>query len=117
ERGVKTNATLVFSPTQALMVAKAGATYVSPFVGRLDDISTSGMDLIRQIVTIYQNYGYDTEVLVASVRHPMHVVEAALMGADVVTMPYGVIAQLMKHPLTDIGLDKFIADFKKANKA
>ena len=117
ERGFKTNATLVFSPTQALMVAKAGATYVSPFVGRLDDISTSGMDLIRQIVTIYQNYGYDTEVLVASVRHPMHVVEAALIGADVVTMPYGVIAQLMKHPLTDIGLDKFIADFKKANKA
>ena len=117
EQGVKTNATLVFSPTQALMVAKAGATYCSPFVGRLDDISTSGMDLIRQIVTIYQNYGYDTEVLVASVRHPMHVVEAALIGADVVTMPYGVIAQLMKHPLTDIGLDKFIADFKKANKA
>lgn len=117
ERGLKTNATLVFSPTQALMVAKAGATYVSPFVGRLDDVSTSGMDLIRQIVTIYQNYGYDTEVLVASVRHPMHVVEAALIGADVVTMPYGVIAQLMKHPLTDIGLDKFMADFKKANKA
>lgn len=117
DKGVKTNATLVFSPTQALMVAKAGATYVSPFVGRLDDVSTSGMDLIRQIVTIYQNYGYDTEVLVASVRHPMHVVEAALIGADVVTMPYGVIAQLMKHPLTDIGLDKFIADFKKANKA
>jgi transaldolase len=116
-QGVKTNATLVFSPTQALMVAKAGATYCSPFVGRLDDISTSGMDLIRQIVTIYQNYGYETEVLVASVRHPMHVVEAALIGADVVTMPYGVIAQLMKHPLTDIGLDKFIADFKKANKA
>ena len=117
ERGVKTNATLVFSPTQALMVAKAGATYVSPFVGRLDDISTSGMDLIRQIVTIYQNYGYDTEVLVASVRHPMHVVEAAMIGADVVTMPFGVIAQLMKHPLTESGLDKFIADFKKANKS
>ena len=117
ERGVKTNATLVFSPTQALMVAKAGANYVSPFVGRLDDISTSGMDLIRQIVTIYQNYGYDTEVLVASVRHPMHVVEAAMIGADVVTMPFGVIAQLMKHPLTESGLDKFIADFKKANKS
>jgi transaldolase len=116
ERGVKTNATLVFSPTQALLVAKAGATFVSPFVGRLDDVSTNGMDLIRQIVTIYQNYGYDTEVLVASVRHPMHVVEAALIGADVVTMPFGVIAQLMKHPLTDIGLEKFIADFKKANK-
>jgi len=116
ERGIKTNATLVFSPTQALMVAKAGATYVSPFVGRLDDISTNGMDLIRQIVTIYQNYGYDTEVLVASVRHPLHVVEAALIGADVVTMPYSVIAQLMKHPLTDSGLERFLADFKKANK-
>jgi transaldolase len=116
DRGVKTNATLVFSPTQALMVAKAGATYVSPFVGRLDDISTNGMDLIRQIVKIYQNYGYDTEVLVASVRHPMHVVEAALIGAHVVTMPFPVIAQLMKHPLTDIGLEKFLADFKKANQ-
>lgn len=116
ERGIKTNATLVFSPTQALMVAKAGATFVSPFVGRLDDVSTNGMDLIREIVTIYQNYGYDTEVLVASVRHPMHVVEAALIGADVVTMPFGVIGQLMKHPLTDIGLEKFLADFKKANK-
>lgn len=115
DRGVKTNATLVFSPTQALMVAKAGATYVSPFVGRLDDVSTNGMDLIRQIVTIYQNYGYDTEVLVASVRHPMHVVEAALIGAHVVTMPFSVIGQLMKHPLTDIGLEKFLADFKKAN--
>lgn len=116
ERGIKTNATLVFSPTQALMVAKAGATYVSPFVGRLDDVATNGMDLIREIVTIYQNYGYDTEVLVASVRHPMHVVEAALIGAHVVTMPFGVIGQLMKHPLTDIGLEKFLADFKKANK-
>lgn len=114
-RGIKTNATLVFSPTQALMVAKAGATYVSPFVGRLDDVSTNGMDLIRQIVTIYQNYGYDTEVLVASVRHPIHVVEAAMIGADVVTMPFGVIGQLMKHPLTDIGLEKFLADYKKAN--
>ncbi len=114
-RGIKTNATLVFSPTQALMVAKAGATYVSPFVGRLDDVSTNGMDLIRQIVTIYQNYGYDTEVLVASVRHPMHVVEAAMIGAHVVTMPFGVIGQLMKHPLTDIGLEKFLADYKKAN--
>lgn len=116
DRGIKTNATLVFSPTQALMVAKAGATYVSPFVGRLDDVATNGMDLIRQIVTIYQNYGFDTEVLVASVRHPMHVVEAALIGADVVTMPYSVIGQLMKHPLTDIGLEKFLADFKKANQ-
>ncbi len=115
DRGVKTNATLVFSPTQALMVAKAGATFVSPFVGRLDDIATSGMDLIGQIVTIYKNYGYDTEVLVASVRHPMHVVEAAMIGADVVTMPFSVIGQLMKHPLTDIGLEKFLSDYKKAN--
>lgn len=116
DRGVKTNATLVFSPTQALMVAKAGATFVSPFVGRLDDIATNGMDLIGQIVMIYKNYGYDTEVLVASVRHPMHVVEAAMIGADVVTMPFSVIGQLMKHPLTDIGLEKFISDYKKAKQ-
>ncbi len=116
ERGVKTNATLVFSPTQALMVAKAGATFVSPFVGRLDDVATDGMNLISEIVTIYRNYGYETEVLVASVRHPMHVVEASLIGAHVVTMPFSVIGQLMKHPLTDIGLEKFLADFKKANK-
>ncbi len=98
------------------MVAKAGATFVSPFVGRLDDISTNGMDLIGQIVTMYKNYGYDTEVLVASVRHPMHVVEAAMIGADVVTMPFSVIGQLMKHPLTDIGLEKFLSDFKKAKQ-
>jgi transaldolase len=115
-RGVKTNATLVFTPSQALLVAKAGATYVSPFIGRLDDVSSDGMDVIDKIVTIYGNYGFATEVLVASVRHPMHVVEAALLGADVVTMPYNVIAQLIKHPLTDIGLEKFISDFKKANK-
>lgn len=115
-RGIMTNATLVFSPSQALLVAKAGATYVSPFIGRLDDISTHGMDLISSIVTIYGNYSYNTEVLVASVRHPMHVVEAALIGADVCTMPYGVIKSLIKHPLTDIGLEKFLADYKKANK-
>ena len=114
--GISTNATLVFSPSQALLVAKAGATYVSPFIGRLDDISQSGMDLIEQIVTIYRNYVFDTEVLVASVRHPMHVVESALIGADVVTMPYDVIAKLIKHPLTDIGLAKFLDDYKKANK-
>jgi transaldolase len=117
ERGIKTNATLIFSPLQALMVAKAGASFCSPFVGRLDDVATDGMKLIAEIVQIYQNYDYDTEVLVASVRHPMHVVQSALLGADVCTMPYGVLSQLMKHPLTDIGLEKFIADYKKANKA
>lgn len=115
-RDIKTNATLVFSPSQALLVAKAGASYVSPFIGRLDDISTQGMDLIEQIVTIYNNYVIETEVLVASVRHPLHVVDAALLGADVVTMPYKVIGQLIKHPLTDIGLEKFISDYKKAQK-
>jgi len=113
-RGIKTNATLVFSASQAILVAKAGAAYVSPFIGRLDDISSDGMDLIDKIVTIYRNYVFSTEVLVASVRHPMHVVEAGILGADVVTMPYKVIAQLIKHPLTDIGLEKFIADYKKA---
>jgi transaldolase len=116
DEGIRTNATLIFSPMQALMVAKAGASYCSPFVGRLDDISTDGMSLIAEIVQIYENYGYDTEVLVASVRHPMHVVQSALMGAHVCTMPYSVIAQLLKHPLTDIGLERFIADYKKANK-
>lgn len=117
EKGIKTNATLIFSPMQALMVAKAGASYCSPFVGRLDDVSTDGMRLIAEIVQIYQNYEYETEVLVASVRHPMHVVQAALIGADICTMPMSVISQLIKHPLTDIGLEKFIADYKKANKA
>jgi transaldolase len=116
EKSIMTNATLCFSPTQALLVAKAGATFVSPFVGRLDDISQAGMDLIGQIVTIYGNYGFDTEVLVASVRNPMHVVDAALMGADVATIPFKVIDQLMKHPLTDIGLKKFLADWEKVNK-
>ena len=114
--GIKTNATLVFQPSQALLVAKAGATFVSPFIGRLDDISQSGMELIEQIVTIYNNYTFATEVLVASVRHPMHVVEAALIGADVITMPYNVIAKLINHPLTDIGLEKFISDYKKAKQ-
>ncbi len=116
DRGVKTNATLVFSPMQALLVAKAGATYVSPFIGRLDDVSQDGMQLIEDIVQIYENYGYATEVLVASVRHPMHVVDAARLGADVCTMPLKVIEALIKHPLTDIGLEKFLADYKKANK-
>lgn len=113
---IMTNATLVFSASQALLVAKAGASFVSPFIGRLDDISTHGMELIDQIVNMYNNYNFDTEVLVASVRHPMHVVESALIGADVITMPYKVIDQLIKHPLTDIGLEKFLEDYKKANK-
>lgn len=111
--GIRTNVTLCFSASQALLAAKAGATYISPFVGRLDDISTDGMQLIEQIVTIYNNYGFETEVLVASVRHPIHVVQAALMGAHVCTMPLKVIDQLVKHPLTDIGLEKFMADWKK----
>jgi transaldolase len=114
--GIQTNATLIFSPMQALMVAKAGATYASPFVGRLDDISAIGMDLIEQIVTIYDNYGYPTQVLVASVRSTQHVIEAALMGAHVCTIPFGVMSQLMKHPLTDIGLKKFLEDWEKVNK-
>ncbi len=116
EKGIKTNATLVFSPSQALLVAKAGATYVSPFIGRLDDISSDGMDLISRIIAIYQNYGFDTEVLVASARHPMHLVESAMMGADVITLPYNVINKLMNHPLTDVGLEKFLADAKKVPK-
>lgn len=111
--GIRTNVTLCFSANQALLAAKAGATYVSPFVGRLDDISTDGMQLIEQIVTIYNNYGYQTEVLVASIRHPIHVVQAGLIGAHVCTMPFKVIDQLIKHPLTDIGLERFLADWKK----
>lgn len=110
---IKTNMTLVFSPSQAILAAKAGATFVSPFVGRLDDVSTFGMELIEQIVTIYQNYDFTTEVLVASVRHPLHVVEAAMMGAHVVTMPFKVIEQLVKHPLTDVGIDRFLKDWRK----
>ncbi len=113
QEGIKTNVTLCFSPSQALLAAKAGATYISPFVGRLDDISHNGMEVIAQIRQIYDNYGYATQILVASIRHPMHLVEAALMGADVATMPYNVIMNLFKHPLTDIGLEKFLADWKK----
>jgi transaldolase len=115
-KGIMTNATLCFSPMQALLVAKAGATFVSPFVGRLDDISHVGMDLVRQIVTIFENYAFETEVLVASVRNPLHVVDAALMGAHVATVPFKVIDQLMKHPLTNVGLEKFLADWEKVNK-
>jgi transaldolase len=112
--GIRTNVTLCFSPNQALMAAKAGAYFISPFIGRLDDISTSGMDLIRQVVTIYKNYNYQTEVLVASVRHPLHVVEAAMIGAHICTIPFKVIDQLIKHPLTDLGLERFLADWKKS---
>ncbi|MCB0377585.1 MAG: fructose-6-phosphate aldolase, partial [Bdellovibrionales bacterium] len=107
---IPTNVTLVFSPLQALMVAKAGAAMVSPFVGRLDDISTPGMELISQIQGIYQNYDLQTEILVASVRHPLHVLESAMIGADIVTIPYNVMQQLTKHPLTDIGIEKFLKD-------
>ena len=114
--GIRTNVTLCFSPNQALLAAKAGAYILSPFVGRLDDISTSGMDLIKQILTIYGNYGFETQVLVASIRHPIHVVEAAMMGAHIGTMPYKVFEQLIKHPLTDIGLEKFLADWRKGQK-
>lgn len=111
--GIRTNVTLCFSPNQALLAAKAGAYFISPFIGRLDDISHNGMELIKQVLTIYKNYNYDTEVLVASVRHPLHVVDAAMIGAHICTMPFKVIDQLIKHPLTDIGLEKFLADWKK----
>jgi transaldolase len=111
--GIRVNMTLAFSPSQALLAAKAGATYLSPFIGRLDDVSQSGMEIIRQIKTIYGNYGYKTEILAASIRHPMHVVEAALAGADVATMPFSVIQQLVKHPLTDVGLKKFLSDWER----
>jgi transaldolase len=114
--GIRTNVTLCFSPAQALLAAKAGATYISPFVGRLDDVGESGMELIRQIVAIYENYDFATQVLVASCRHPMHVVEAALLGADVATIPFKVLQQLYKHPLTDIGLDRFLTDWQKTGK-
>ncbi len=112
-RGVKVNVTLCFSATQALIAAKAGATYISPFIGRLDDISHVGMDLIRDIRTIYDNYDFSTQILTASVRHPVHVLEAALAGSDVATMPYKVFEALFKHPLTDLGNEKFLADWKK----
>ncbi len=111
--GIRTNATLVFSPNQALLAAKAGATFLSPFVGRLDDVSHFGMDLIQQIVTIYGNYDIETEVIVASVRNPLHVVDAAMIGADIVTIPFKVIEQMVRHPLTDVGVQKFLDDWKK----
>jgi len=115
EAGIKINVTLVFSPLQALLAAKAGATYVSPFVGRLDDISQTGMELVAQILEIYQNYIFETEVLVASIRNPLHVLEAAQMGADVATIPFKVISQLAKHPLTDVGMKQFLDDWKKVD--
>ena len=114
--GIKVNVTLCFSPTQALLAAKAGAWYVSPFIGRLDDISSNGMELIRQILTIYRNYDYKTQVLVASVRHPQHVVEAALAGGHICTMPFSIFQQMVKHPLTDSGLKKFLADWEAQTK-
>ncbi len=114
--GIRTNVTLCFSPSQALLAAKAGASYISPFVGRLDDISEDGMELIEQILEIYDNYDFETQVLVASVRHPIHVLTAARMGADVATMPLSVMEQLAKHPLTDLGLKKFLSDWEKVPK-
>ncbi len=114
--GIKTNVTLVFSPSQALLAAKAGATYVSPFVGRLDDISHVGMEIVSDIIVIYENYMFQTEVIVASIRNPLHVVEAARMGAHIATIPYSVIIQLIKHPLTDIGIKKFLEDWEKVPK-
>lgn len=117
EEGIMTNCTLCFSATQALVAAKAGATYISPFIGRVDDVSNDGMSIIADIVQIYENYGLETEVLAASIRHPMHVLEAARLGADVATMPLNVIEQLLKHPLTDVGLEKFLADWNKLQEA
>jgi transaldolase len=116
QEGIKVNVTLCFSPTQALLAAKSGATYISPFVGRLDDVSQNGMQLVREIIQIYKNYGYPTQVLAASLRHPQHVVESALAGAHVGTMPFSVIKMLFNHPLTDIGLKKFLADWEKVKE-
>jgi transaldolase len=113
KEGIRTNVTLCFSATQALLAAKAGAAYISPFVGRLDDVAEEGMELIEQVVTIYRNYEFDTKVLVASVRHPVHIVQAGMLGADVATIPFKVLEQLYKHPLTEIGLDRFTSDWKK----
>ena len=117
EKGILCNVTLCFSATQALLAAKAGAAYISPFVGRLDDVGNSGMELIEQIVEIYENYAFETEVLVASVRHQGHILESALLGADVATLPFKVLAQLYKHPLTDIGLERFLADWRKTGRS
>ena len=115
--GIRCNVTLCFSPSQALLAAKAGAAYISPFVGRLDDIAQDGMDLIRQVITIYSHYDFETEVLVASARHPVHVVLSAEMGADVITLPFKTLSQLYRHPLTDIGLGQFLADWEKTGRS
>ena len=117
KEGIRNNVTLCFSAAQALLAAKVGAAYISPFIGRLDDVGEEGMELIEQVVTIYQNYGLDTKVLVASVRSPIHVIQAAMLGADVATIPFKVLEQLYKHPLTDVGLDRFLADWKKTGKS
>ncbi len=114
--GIKTNVTLIFSPTQALLAAKAGATYVSPFVGRLDDIGHFGMELVDQIVNMFDNYGIDTEVIVASIRNPLHVIDAAMIGADIATIPFAVIEKILKHPLTDSGIERFLKDWEKIKK-
>ncbi len=116
EMGIMVNMTLIFSVNQALLAAKAGATFVSPFIGRLDDIGHTGMDIIRDIMTVFENYDFTTEVIVASIRHPLHVVEAALIGADIATIPFKVIDKMFKHPLTDIGIERFLADWKKISK-
>lgn len=113
EMDIKTNVTLIFSSSQALLAAKAGATYVSPFVGRIDDISGSGMALVEEIIQVYNNYTFDTEIIVASIRHPLHFVQAALMGADIATVPFSTLEKLLNHPLTDIGMERFLADWKK----
>jgi len=113
QEGIKTNVTLCFSPTQALLAAKAGANYISPFIGRLDDISSYGMRLVEDIKDIYGNYGFETQIIVASIRHPMHVLEAALIGADIATMPFSVLEKLFYHPLTDIGIQRFLRDWEK----
>jgi transaldolase len=117
EEGIPTNVTLCFSPTQALLAAKAGAAYISPFVGRVDDVAGSGMELVEQVIAIYANYDFETEVLVASVRHPLHVVQAALVGADVATLPFDTLEKLYRHPLTDAGLDRFLSDWKKTGRS
>jgi transaldolase len=116
EEGIRVNVTLIFQAVQAMLAAKAGAAYVSPFIGRLDDINHRGMEVVEQTLTIFDNYGYDTEIIVASVRHPLHVLEAALAGGDIATIPYGVLMQLIKHPLTDVGLAKFLEDWRRSRK-
>ena len=116
QEGIQVNTTLIFSPNQALLAAKAGTRFVSPFIGRLDDISHEGMDLVDQIVVIFDNYGFDTEIIVASIRHPLHVVQAALTGADISTVPFAVLEKMVKHPLTDIGLERFLKDWEKVKQ-